>query len=454
MTRVSHQRSFQPFSTLATAPRAAVRVLLVATALALHLSPAIAQDSLPVTLVLRDGTETPFTLEVTRRLGEEHLAARYYDGQPWTNAVGTRYRTNLGALDADVGGASMVIAVERLASARLVRPGEATVWRFTLDDGREFDGFISGAEAPFLEVRGTNEFGATETLRSYPQDPNQQPFIALRFDRADPKSVTQRNTVSRRPEADLDVILVAPDGTQMPFTAFPLGGVDATIGYFDGQTGLDIHVMADVGGSPTKIPLDRLSRADLVEPGTSTIWRFTLRDGRELDGFMASRRAHFYVWGLNEFGLLTPHVALGSYPADPRRQPFISVLFDADTSGTALPSVSDSSSVSAPGRGGGSELRRVVDTVALRNSDVLTGTILTDEFTVQTSYGTLTFTTEQLASIRIEDAAGRTDQFVLKVGDRVSGVLQNTTVEMTLTTGATITLEKGNIASITFATED
>ena len=54
----------------------------------------------------------------------------------------------------------------------------------------------------------------------------------------------------------------------------------------------------------------------------------------------------------------------------------------------------------------------------------------------------------------LPDAAGRTDQFVLKVGDRVSGELQNPTIEMTLTTGATIALEKGNIASITFAREE
>ena len=98
--------------------------------------------------------------------------------------------------------------------------------------------------------------------------------------------------------------------------------------------------------------------------------------------------------------------------------------------------------------------RADVNRVTLRNGDVLSGTILTGEFTVQASYGTLTFTSEQLASIRIEDAAGKTDQFVLKVGDRVSGVLQNASIEMTLTTGATITLEKGNIASITFATEN
>ena len=92
------------------------------------------------------------------------------------------------------------------------------------------------------------------------------------------------------------------------------------------------------------------------------------------------------------------------------------------------------------------------DTVTLRNREALCGSIQTAEFTVQASYGTLTFTRMQLASISIEDA-GRAGKLVLKAGDRISGVLQNPTIEMTLNTGATIALDKGNIASIRFATE-
>jgi len=95
-----------------------------------------------------------------------------------------------------------------------------------------------------------------------------------------------------------------------------------------------------------------------------------------------------------------------------------------------------------------------VDNVNLRNGDILSGTILTGEFTVQASYGTLTFTKEQLQSITVENAAGKTDQVLLKVGDRLSGVLQNASIQMTHSSGATITLEKGDITSITFARAD
>lgn len=91
--------------------------------------------------------------------------------------------------------------------------------------------------------------------------------------------------------------------------------------------------------------------------------------------------------------------------------------------------------------------------MSLRNGDVLRGDVLTTEFVVQVSHGTSRFTKDQLASIRIESRDGRTDQVVLDEGDSVSGVLQNESVKITLTSGATVTLEKGDIGSITFAAE-
>ena len=238
------------------------------------------------------------------------------------------------------------------------------------------------------------------------------------------------------------VTLIMRDGTSVPFTIGVSTGRD-TRGhpralYYDGATWSEGQFMASVGGTSTRVPITQVARADLVTPGERTVWRATLKDGRVFDGAVVGNNPHFLVTGTNQFGASESQT---SYPRNPEHQPFIAVIFDPDAV--------------APGEATAQQpaARADVDSVTLRNGDILSGTILTGEFTVQASYGTLTFTSEQLASIRIEDAAGKTDQFVLQVGDRVSGVLQNTTVEMTLTTGATITLEKGNIASITFATE-
>ena len=240
-------------------------------------------------------------------------------------------------------------------------------------------------------------------------------------------------------QAGLPVVLVLPDGTQVPFTV-AASSQSYDVSYMAGRLNTfprgNFHI--NVGGSRTNLPLDQVARADLLNHGTEdAVWRFTLKDGRQFDGLVSSTGAQFWISGRNQFGA---DESLVSLPSRPGEQAFIGVIFDPDAV--------------APGEAVAPAARADVDSVTLRNGDMLSGSILTDEFTVQASYGTLTFTSEQLTSIRIEDAAGKTDQFVLKVGDRVSGVLQNTTLEMTLTTGATITLEKGNIASITFATED
>ena len=239
------------------------------------------------------------------------------------------------------------------------------------------------------------------------------------------------------------VTLIMRDGTHVPFTITPVTSGNnrglPMASYRDGTTSSVGHFMASVGGTSTRIPITQIARADLVTPGEQTVWRATLKDGRIFDGAVVGSTPRFWIGGTNQFGAAEE---LLSYPRDPDRQSFIGIIFDPDAV--------------APGEATAQQpaARADVDSVTLRNGDILSGTILTGEFTVQASYGTLTFTSEQLTSITIEDAARKTDQFVLTVGDRVSGVLQNTTVEMTLTTGATITLEKGNIASITFATED
>ena len=189
----------------------------------------------------------------------------------------------------------------------------------------------------------------------------------------------------------------------------------------------------DIGGTEQSIPIELVARADIE--GKS--WRVTLKDGRV---FFTDRTDTIVLRGVNQFGNRQEYSTDLSYSIE--QWDFVAVIFDPDA---VEP---DDTTTSQPAA------RADVDSVTLRNGDILSGTILTGEFTVQASYGTLTFTSEQLASIAIEDSAGRTDQFVLQVGDRVSGVLQNATIEIALTTGATITLEKGNIASITFATED
>lgn len=237
----------------------------------------------------------------------------------------------------------------------------------------------------------------------------------------------------------LPVTLILPDGTESPFDISHHDG-EPRVYYTDASrnTFASGIFVVSVGGSSQQMPIDLITRADLVDPGSETIWRFTLKDGRMFDGAVQDSGARLFLTGTNQFGT---QETLNSRPRNPDAQPFIGVIFDETA---ATQSGGASSQQTAHGD---------ADTVNLRNGDVLSGDILTTEFVVQASYGTLSFAQDQLASISIESQNGRTDQVVLDVGDRVSGVLKNESIEIALTSGATVTLEKGNIGSITFAAD-
>ena len=123
---------------------------------------AAAQASVPAMITQRDGSTVPFTI----------TSALYGDGQ--------RART-WGSFHLDVNGVSTVVPLERIARAHLVWPGTRTVWRFTLDDGRVFDGFV-GSDDARLRFCGLTEFGGRVCHESYPTLPDQQPILAVVFD--------------------------------------------------------------------------------------------------------------------------------------------------------------------------------------------------------------------------------------------------------------------------------
>ncbi|MBA7546906.1 hypothetical protein ES705_39307 [subsurface metagenome] len=94
------------------------------------------------------------------------------------------------------------------------------------------------------------------------------------------------------------------------------------------------------------------------------------------------------------------------------------------------------------------------DTIFLKNGDILSGEILNERFTVVNPYGTLIFCISDLAQIIFEEVKEQrpTDiaRIILRIGDRVSGVVQEEKINIMLVSGEEIAIEKEKIAHITF----
>jgi hypothetical protein len=96
----------------------------------------------------------------------------------------------------------------------------------------------------------------------------------------------------------------------------------------------------------------------------------------------------------------------------------------------------------------------VRDTIFLKNDDILSGEILNERFTVVNPYGTLIFCISDLTQIIFEEVKEQrpTDiaRIILRIGDRVSGVIQEDKINIMLVSGEEIAIEKEKIAHITF----
>jgi hypothetical protein len=91
------------------------------------------------------------------------------------------------------------------------------------------------------------------------------------------------------------------------------------------------------------------------------------------------------------------------------------------------------------------------DMLKLKNGDTLSGRVLTSSFTLKTSYATLSFKVEEISQITIEGGGSNVDVVVLRIGDRLSGMLQEKIVRIKLPSGAQLNVERDKIKEISFA---
>ena len=90
------------------------------------------------------------------------------------------------------------------------------------------------------------------------------------------------------------------------------------------------------------------------------------------------------------------------------------------------------------------------DQVLMKNGDVLSGRILTTDFTLRTSYGTHSFQTKQIQTINLEGGGQNVDLVLLWIGDELSGVIESAAVKMEMRSGTQVELSKDKIKDIIF----
>ena len=90
------------------------------------------------------------------------------------------------------------------------------------------------------------------------------------------------------------------------------------------------------------------------------------------------------------------------------------------------------------------------DQIRLKNGDTVSGEVQTKIFKILTPYGEMDFETPQIGYIDFEGGTENNAIVGLRIGDRLSGVIQAQTVRLLMRAGKAVDLDKEKIKKITF----
>lgn len=90
------------------------------------------------------------------------------------------------------------------------------------------------------------------------------------------------------------------------------------------------------------------------------------------------------------------------------------------------------------------------DSIILKNGDAISGTIINKAWSLKASYGDLNFGSSEIDLIDFEGAGQNIDIISLKLGDKISGVVQNNIINIRLVSGAELKIDKDKIKTIRF----
>lgn len=90
----------------------------------------------------------------------------------------------------------------------------------------------------------------------------------------------------------------------------------------------------------------------------------------------------------------------------------------------------------------------VNDTVELKNGNKVTGTVLTDTFTITTPYSLVPVKKEQISEIEIASESRNHDVIMLNEGGSLEGMIEEPDISFKLDSGKIITLKKDQCKKI------
>ncbi len=92
--------------------------------------------------------------------------------------------------------------------------------------------------------------------------------------------------------------------------------------------------------------------------------------------------------------------------------------------------------------------KEVYDRVLLKNGDTVSGKLVTDKFSVKTSYALLSFELKQIESVVLEGSGQNIEMIVLRNGDKLSGIVGPDAITIKLVSGQQTEIEKDKIKEI------
>ncbi|MBM3747768.1 MAG: hypothetical protein FJW34_18430 [Acidobacteria bacterium] len=101
-------------------------------------------------------------------------------------------------------------------------------------------------------------------------------------------------------------------------------------------------------------------------------------------------------------------------------------------------------------RGAGVQADKVKanDRIVLKNGDTVSGKLVTDRFTVKTSYASLSFALKDIECVVLEGGSQNIETLVLRNGDKLSGVVGPERVKIALDSGQETEIDKEKIKEI------
>jgi hypothetical protein len=90
------------------------------------------------------------------------------------------------------------------------------------------------------------------------------------------------------------------------------------------------------------------------------------------------------------------------------------------------------------------------DQILFRNGDTVSGQVQTKAFKLRTTYGNLDFETPQIGYIEFEEGSQNSAVLGLRIGDKLSGILEPGSIRLLMRSGAEVKLDKRKIKTINF----